>query len=78
MAQVLKKSSALKIPAFHASFLNTIRPNIKITTTGAEESDLLERVSQQTGPVVSVASTSTQDREKHFLNAIIPNVCFNQ
>ena len=72
-----KKSSAWELTAFHTSFLNTIWHNKKMTTTGTEESELSEGVSQLTGRVVSVASATAQDREKHFLSAIIPKVCFS-
>ena len=74
MVQVLKKLSAWELEAFiHTSFLNTIWHNKKMTTTGTEESELSEGVPRLTGRVVSVA----QDREKHFLSAIIPKVCFS-
>ena len=43
--------------------------------SNTEESELSE-VSQLTGRVVSVATASSQDREKAFLSAIIPKVCF--
>ena len=43
--------------------------------SNAEESKLSE-VSQLTGRAVSVATASSQDREKAFLSAIIPKVCF--
>ena len=78
IARWLKKSSTQELTAFHAAFLNTIWHNKKMTTTGAEESELSEGVSQLTGRVVSVASVSAQDREKHFLSAIIPKVCFSK